>query len=221
MALRINSCAAETRTDESMKLMFKHAKIAKSSIAAAALSVAMASSAFAVTVSDEQVMTTNGQDFTFEFTGLPQSNGAGGTLTISSGISESNPGVWDGFDIDGQSNSNEFFEVLFEGTSLGTYNCAGNRGHTLIAGCTGSGVDQIFSLSLALSPSMITSALTDGSVAIAVNFSRRVNHLGDRDVLRSALTFEAIHVTPIPMSAVLLATGLVGLAALRRSRRES
>lgn len=177
---------------------------------------ASAAHAATVTLSDIQVMTSNGQDFTFVFSGLEASDGTGGTLTISNGQSLTNPGAWDGLDIDSQGNSNEFFEVLVEGTSLGTYNCNSASSHTFIAGCSG-GVDTQFSLALNLSPLTLANALADGSFSVVVAFSRRVNHLGDRDQVISALTYQTSEV-PLPVSSLLLTTGLLGLGLVGRRR---
>lgn len=177
---------------------------------------ASAANAVTVSLSDTQIMTSNGQNFTFVFSGLDASDGTGGTLTISNGLSLTNPGVWDGLDIDSQGNSNEHFEVLVEGTSFGTYNCRNNSSHTFIVGCTG-GVDTQFSLAINLSPAVLTNALSDGSFSVVLDFSSQVSHLGDRDQVIAALSYQTSDV-PLPLSSLLLTTGLLGLGVLGRRR---
>jgi len=44
---------------------------------------ALSGAAQALTVTQDQVMTQNGQNFTFTYSGLPASDGTGGTVTIS------------------------------------------------------------------------------------------------------------------------------------------
>lgn len=184
-------------------------KLTKIAICAAGLGLS-AAAASAVTVSDTQIMVSNGQDFTFEFGGLGSSDGTGGTLIISNGQSLTNPGPYDGLDIDSQGNSNEFFEVLVEGVSLGTYNCRGNNGHTFITGCTGS-VDSQFTLSLAVTPMLLTNALSDGIISVVLAFSNTVNHLSDRDEVNLSLEYQGVTSVPLPLSSLLLTTGLLGL----------
>jgi len=193
--------------------------VTKTMITSALCLTALSSAAQALTVSQDQIMRQDGQSFTYIFGGLRPVAGTGATVTLSSGESLTNPGRWDGIDIDSQGRSNEYFELFVENQSFGTFNCSGRSGHTLIEDCTGSGVDQIFSVAVSLTPTMLSAALSDGSLTIMLDFSRGVNHLGDQDIVRAAVTYSYdTEILPVPMSAMLLTTGLASFGALRRRK---
>lgn len=173
--------------------------------------------ASAVTVTDTQVMTQNGQDFTFTFSGLTGIGSAGGTITVSNGLSLSNPINYDGHDIDSAGQSNEFFSVSLDGVNFGSFNCRGNGSNALIAGCTvRDNFDTTYSLEIDLLPGLLATALADGSVSILVAFSNGVGHFGDQDQLNVSLSYAEV---PVPLTGLLLSTGLIGLFGMRSLRR--
>jgi len=197
--------------------MSKISKFSALLLAGAMAIGANAANAATVSVSDTQIMTQNGQDFQIEFTGLSPVQTSGGTLTIANGISLTNPGPYDGLDIDSQGNSNEFFEVLVEGVSFGTYYCNTAGVHTYIPGCIRS-VDTKFSLALDLTTEFLNSAISDGTFSVVIAFSTRVNHLNDRDQVITSLNF-ATQTVPVPISSILLGTALLSLGFCGHRRR--
>ena len=173
-------------------------------------------SAAIVTYSDTQVMTEDGQDFTFNFENLLPSDGTGGTITIASGKSTSIPGAWDGIDLD---SSSEYFELAFDGIAQGTtYNCTGLGGHTAIADAENPDTSNCkFSLTIALSGEELDTLLADQIISIGVSFSNGVIVFFDFDEVIVELEYHAV---PVPAALPLFVAGIAGIGAVSRRRKK-
>lgn len=187
-----------------------------------------ASSAGAVTVSQEQVLDENGEDMEFVFDGLAMSNGDAGTVTITPSGSSGTIGL----DLSGAFPlEREYFEVVFEGDSRGFYSCGGPsyNGNTAVA--IAGAVDNsfnfnncAFSLSIGIGGADLMAALADGMVTVGVFFGDDVSTFGDDDIVRVTLEYvEGGDIPPIPLPASIgfLGLGLLGLGGLARARRKS
>lgn len=172
--------------------------------------------AAATSVSLSQTLTSTGQDMFFSFMGLPGSNGAGGTITISP-----SGGQVTGLDLSGAfPGEAEHFEVTFDGASQGFYSCAGpsNNGSTAIAGATDNSVnfnDCVFSLPL----SIASSFFDDGNLTVGVLFGADVSAFGHGDQVNVQLSYESGSRLPEPASLALVGLALVGAGAARRKAR--
>lgn len=186
--------------------------------AAAVMTLGFASIAEAapVSFSQTQILTSNGQDFTYNFNGAPASDGTGGILTIASGVSLTFAPLYNGLDLD---QNGEFFDVSVEGTGLGRYACNSGSGATNIPGNTG-GIDCDFSLDIPLTGTQLDAFLLDGLVSVGINFSRFVNHLGDQDQVIVTISYQGADVefgvVPLPAAGVMLMTGIGALGWMRR-----
>ena len=169
-----------------------------------------------ISISQSQFMTEDGQDFTFNFSGLAPSDGNGGTITIASGASGNSPG----FDLN---TGMEYFQLNFDGVFQGTYHCGGLGSfdgftHTQIPDNTG-GTDCEFALVITLSGPDFDALLADALISIGVLFSEKVSHRGDGDELVVSLSYTASEV-PLPAALPLFIAGMAGIGAAARRRRK-
>jgi hypothetical protein len=190
-------------------------KPSKKLIAAAVLSLASTiASAAAVSQSQSQALTTQGQDMSFVFNSLPASNGAGGSLVIHPSQGSGTLGL----DLSGAFPlEDENFEVTFDGVSQGFFSCGGpsNNGSTAIAGATDNSTnfnDCVFNLPFALADSY----LADGILTVDVLFGDDVSTFGHNDAVNVSLRYES-GVVPEPGMLALAGLGL-GLLGFARRR---
>ncbi|KQW45772.1 MULTISPECIES: PEP-CTERM sorting domain-containing protein [unclassified Roseateles] len=191
-------------------------KLSQIAAAACLCLTSLIASAAPVSITQNDVLTTGGQDMSFVFNGLAPSNGAGGMITISP-----SGGRITGLDLSGAFPLEaEHFEVTFDGVSQGFYSCGGasNNGSTAIGGATdnsGNFNDCVFSLSLGLADSF----LADGLLTVGVLFGADVSTFSHDDVVNVALDYDSGSRIPEPASLALVSLALLGAAATRRKAR--
>jgi hypothetical protein len=189
-------------------------------VTAAAIGIFAVPASALVVQSQSGIMTSEGQDFAFDFAGLARSNGTGGKATISSGPATTAQSIDDGFDLDGVGDTAdyEYFTVFADDLSLGTYDCAGKHG-TTIPGFTMNGeADCIFSLEIPVAVDALDSVIGDGAMTLAVNFASGVGHFGDGDRLDVSLSYEELAPIPLPATGLMLLGSLVAVGAIARRR---
>ncbi len=190
-------------------------------LAAASASALMSVPASALVLSQSDVMTTNGQNFAFNFSGLLPSDGTGAVITIASGPATTGSADDDGFDLDGVGDGrhSEYMAVSAEGTHLGKYSCGGGIG-TSIPGFTMNGpADCMFSLDIALDGATFDSLISDGVLSLLVDFGWGVGDFHDGDQLNVSLAYNEVVPAPLPAAGLMLMGGLAGLGALSRRRK--
>lgn len=220
----------------------------KSAISALVLStVAMGSPVSALVVqSDFGIMTRSGQNFDFNFTGLPASDGTGATITLWSGLATQGTSADNGFDIDGQGSSgaNEFVRVRVDDYGFGVHSCGGTG--QLIENYTLNGnADCEFSFGIAIAGDVFDNILADSKALLQVNFGSGVGHFGDGDRINVRLSYNefvdtpdvpgvpdddtpvvdndpvndpGVVPTPLPATGLLLLGGLAAIGATRRRK---
>jgi hypothetical protein len=171
----------------------------------------------AALITQTQIFTEDGQDFSFDFSGLDLSDGANGLLTIETrnATTSSNPD-FAGLDLD---SLGEFFDVGFEGVSLGSYSCNGDSSFIQIPGNTG-GIDCEFTLDISLDGAQLLSSLVDGMLSFSVNFSDDVNDFGEGEEIVVSLAYtdavDDVEAVSAPSTVALLGLTVLGFAASRR-----
>ena len=193
----------------------------RSGAATAAVVAILAAPVSALVVQSQSgIMTSEGQDFAFDFSGLARSNGTGGRVVISSGPATKAAAIDDGFDLDGIGDfgAHEFFTVFADDLSLGTYDCAGKHG-TTIPGFTMNGeADCIVSLEIPVAADALDGVIGGGAMTLAVNFASGVGHFGDGDQLNVSLSYEEIAPIPLPATGLMLLGALAAVGAIARRR---
>lgn len=165
-----------------------------------------------ISITQNQVMTEDGQDFFFSFAGLEASDGTGGLITIANGPGGDFPGM----DLD---EDDEFFEVSIDGENLGVqWACTESLGDfTPVPGSIGD-IDCQFSLALPQASVAFDVLLADGIIDIGVLFSDAVTFFNEGDEVEVTLAYSTATVTSVSAPATLAFLGL-GLAGLGMSRR--
>lgn len=198
-----------------MKTSFKQSLVKCGAVLATTAILSFPASAALIT--QTQILTEDGQDFSFDFSGLGLSDGTNGLLTIATGeATTSNVPEFAGIDLD---EPTEFFEVGFEGVDLGSYSCNDDPAFIQIPGNIG-GIDCQFSLDIALDGAQLLSSLVDGLLSFSVNFSDAVTDFGEGEevIVTLSYTDAADDVEPVsaPSTVALLGLTVLGFAASRR-----
>lgn len=173
-----------------------------------ALLVPFAVNAASTLVNDTQEQTLTGQDFSFDFTALPLSDGGTGLLTVKlrGDFTLDEPEETFGYDIDGITSAAGFGAT------------AGN----LLSSTTNH--DNLFELSFTISALDLANILSDGDVSITIDYSDFVHNRSRHDTATVTLKYESGAPKPdsfVPEPASLALLGLGGIAGIGFSRKKS
>ncbi|ABD54050.1 VPLPA-CTERM sorting domain-containing protein [Jannaschia sp. CCS1] len=177
----------------------------------------VAAHAAPVTLTQSGTLTSNGQDFIFDFLALPTVVSSA-SVTIASSIS----GGTEGLDLSGSfSRENEFFSLTFDGAAGGSFSCGGpsSNGSTAIPGATDNSRafnDCVFSLDVVLTD---LSVFADGAFSLGVNFGNDVSTFNQNDQFTATLTYDNVAAVPLPASVGFMLLGLAGLGTVAARRR--
>lgn len=176
----------------------------------------LAAYAAPVSVSQTQDITTDGQDFTFDFLGLPASDGSGGQFSFYARGDYTDPQFETPFIT---------FEFVSGTLQLNDMGVVSNTvaGLSLFANNTvagGGGVDQVLDFVFDMDGSLLDSLLADNMITVFVDNPDSVNAQSSyRDFVQ--LTFDynsAPKQVPTPAPLALMGLGLVGIGFVRRRK---
>jgi len=180
-------------------------------LAATGLALGIAAPSHATSVSALLVPTATGSiadDVTFSFTGLSNSDGAGGTLAII------------GRDMDLGNDPREHMVVTLDAVNLGQWVCDSTpvAPAQFIPGAVGANFCD-FSLTLSIGSVDLDTILADGAATLQLAFGPFVN-VNPGSQLHATLSYADAPLAPVPIPAggLLLATGVAAFAVARRKR---
>lgn len=190
----------------------------KALIAAATLLASSTAFALPVSVSDQQAITTRGQSFDFNFTGLANS-GTGGQFSITLNGDYSNHASESAV-----SSNGDFFGGLLDlgsGTNGIITNTIAGLTYNSYSRTKFSSNDIEHSWVFDISDSLLNSMLSDGAFSVNVKNDSGVNLIGmsNPDFVRVGLSYNtATTSVPEPASLAFLGLGLAGLGLARRKQ---
>ncbi len=177
------------------------------SVFAAVVGFNLPASAITFTETIEDIYTFDGETLTYNFTGLPASDGSDGTLRLFTGTGNSS---FPGFDID---EAGEFFTFFIDGTNVGDFNSSGAGGVNTLPNVTQGGIDSqfdsVFAVEGDLGIASFANLVADGELLVELDFTGAVDDFNEDDNLLVELTYETAS-QPIPFEA----EGTMGLVAL-------